>query len=59
MIASVGVVFKVCLQEIGEEKYFQYHKHHEKFDQNNKPHLLSPFGHIGESLSVKPIDLLK
>lgn len=46
MIASVSIVFKVCFQKIGKEEDFQDHKHHEKFDQNDQPHLLSPFWHV-------------
>ena len=53
MIATFGIVFKVRLQKIGKKEYFQDHKHDEKFDEDDQPNLLSPFGHVAESLPVK------
>ena len=53
MIASLGIVFKICVQKIGKEEDFQDYKHHEKFDPNNQPRLFSPLGHGGKSFFVK------
>lgn len=55
MIASLGIGFKVCIQEIGKEEDFKDNKHHEKFDNNNQPSLLPPFWHVGKSLQIKLI----
>ena len=59
MIASLSIVFKVCIQKIGKEEYFQYNKHHEKFDDNHHPHLFPPLGYVGKSISVKPVYFFK
>jgi hypothetical protein len=45
MIASIGIIFKVCFQKIRKEKDFQDCKHDEQLYQDNQPDLLSPFGH--------------
>lgn len=59
MIAAVIVVLEVRLQEIGKEEYFQDHEHDKKFDKDDQPNLLSPFGHIGKTFTVKPEYSLK
>jgi hypothetical protein len=53
MIASFGIVFKVGIQEIGEEEDFQNHKQDEKFDHNDQPSLFAPLRHIGKTLFIK------
>ena len=46
MIAPFRIVFKIRLQEIGEEKYFQDYKQNEKLDQDDQPNLLTPSGKV-------------
>lgn len=54
MIASIGIVFKICIQKIGKKEDFQDNKHYEKFNQDYRPNQFSPFRHVGKSLSVEP-----
>lgn len=46
MIASISIIFKIGLQEIGEEKNFENNEHDEEFDQNDQPNLLTPAGKV-------------
>ncbi len=54
MIAAVGVVAEVRLQKIGKKEDFQDNEQDEKFDEDDKPNLFSPFGQVGKSFKVKP-----
>ena len=54
MIAPVGIVVEICLQEILEKENFQDNKHDEKLDQDHQPNLFAPTGKIGKSIKVKP-----
>jgi hypothetical protein len=42
MVAPFRVIFKVCFQKIWKKEELKYEKHHEQFDENNKPYLFSP-----------------
>lgn len=54
MIASIGIVFKICIQKIGEKEDFQDNKHYEKFNQDDRPYQFPPFRHVGKSFSIEP-----
>ena len=59
MIAPVRIVFKIRLQEIGEEKDFQDYKQNEKLDQDNQPNLFTPARKVRKSIIVKPESTFK
>lgn len=52
VIASFGIGFKICFQEIWKEKEFENSKHDEEFQQNNNPYLFAP-GHCRKPLIIE------
>jgi hypothetical protein len=56
IVASFLIGIEICVQKIGEEKYFQDNKYKNQLYENDHPEFFT-HGHVYETLIVKLKDL--